>query len=75
MGLRPWNPEVLLTASSVSQNLIKEEDLIYQKLSDELPDEQAGQLERYFEAVSSTSFRKETLTYVQGMKLRNKAIK
>ncbi len=75
MGLRPWNPEVLLTASSVYQNLIKEEDLIYQKLSDELPDEQAGQLERYFEAVSSTSFRKETLTYVQGMKLRNKAIK
>ena len=75
MGLRPWNPEVLLTASSVYQNLIKEEDLIYQKLSDELPDEQAGQLERYFEAVSSTSFRKETLPYVQGMKLRNKAIK
>ena len=75
MGLRPWNPEVLLTASSVYQNLIKEEDLVYQKLSDELPDEQAGQLERYFEAVSSTSFRKETLTYVQGMKLRNKAIK
>jgi hypothetical protein len=75
VGLRPWNPEVLLTASSVYQNLIKEEDLIYQKLSDELPDEQAGQLERYFEAVSSTSFRKETLTYVQGMKLRNKAIK
>lgn len=75
MGLRPWNPEVLLTASSVYQNPIKEEDLIYQKLSDELPDEQAGQLERYFEAVSSTSFRKETLTYVQGMKLRNKAIK
>ena len=75
MGLRPWNPEVLLTASSVYQNLIKEEDLIYQKLSDELPDEQAGQLERYFEAVSSTSFRKETLTYVQGMKLKNKAIK
>lgn len=50
------------------QNLIKEEDLIYQKLSDELPDEQADELERYFEAVSSTSSRKETLTYVQGMK-------
>lgn len=50
------------------QNLIKEEDLIYQKLSDELPDEQADELERYFEAISSTSSRKETLTYIQGMK-------
>lgn len=50
------------------QNRLKEEDLIYQKLSDELPDEQAEELEQYFIAVSATTARKETLTYVQGMK-------
>ena len=50
------------------QNLLKAENLIYQKLSDELPDEQMEELERFFEASSSTSSRKETLTYIQGMK-------
>ncbi len=50
------------------QKRLKEEDLIYQKLSGELLNEQAKDLERYFEATSSTAARKETLTYIQGMK-------
>lgn len=50
------------------QKRLKEEDLIYQKLSNELPDEQAEELEHYFEATSFTEARKETLTYIQGMK-------
>lgn len=50
------------------QKLLKEEDLIYEKLLDELPDEQAEELEKYFEATVSTSSRRDALTYVQGMK-------
>lgn len=50
------------------QKRLKEEDLIYQKLSEELSDGQAEELEQYFIATSSTASRKETLTYIQGMK-------
>ncbi len=50
------------------QNLLKKERGIYQKLSDELSDEQAEELLQYFEAANSTEARKETLTYIQGMK-------
>lgn len=50
------------------QKRLKEEDLIYQKLLEELTDEQAEELKQYFIAVSSTAARKETLTYAQGMK-------
>ena len=46
------------------QNRLKE-DLIYQKLSDELSDEQAEELLQYFEATNSTTVRKEMLTYIQ----------
>lgn len=47
---------------------LEEEDLIFRKLLEELPDGQAEDLKRYFDAVSSTAARKETLTYIQGMK-------
>ena len=50
------------------QNRLKEEDLIYRKLSDGLSDPQAEELEQYFEAASSTLERQEMLTYIQGMK-------
>lgn len=50
------------------QKRLKEEDLIYQKLSEELPDKKAKELECYFEAISFTEARKEALTYIQGMK-------
>lgn len=50
------------------QKRLKEEVLIYQKLSEELPNEQAEELEQYFIAASSTTARKETLTYIRGMK-------
>lgn len=46
----------------------KEEDSIYQKLVDELPFEQTQQLEEYFIALSSAAARRETLSYIQGMK-------
>ena len=48
--------------------LLKEADLIYDKLSEELTDKQADLLEQYFEATVATTSRRETLTYVQGMK-------
>lgn len=50
------------------QKRLREEDLMYEKLSGELPEEQAVELERYFEAASLTVARKETLIYIQGMK-------
>lgn len=50
------------------QKRLKEEDLIYQKLLDEVTETQAEELEQYFIATSSTAARKETLTYIQGMK-------
>lgn len=48
--------------------LLKEADLIYDKLSEELSDEQAETLEQYFEAIVAASARRETLTYIEGMK-------
>lgn len=48
--------------------LRKAADLIYDKLADQLSDEQAGLLEQYFEATVATTSRRDTLTYVQGMK-------
>lgn len=48
--------------------LLKEADLIYDKLSEELTDKQADLLEQYFEATVATTARRDTLTYVQGMK-------
>lgn len=50
------------------QKRLKEEDLIYQKLLDELTEKQAEELEQYFIATTATAARKETLTYTQGMK-------
>ena len=50
------------------KKLIMEESAIFEELSEELPDEQADKLERYFEAANATSARKEILTYIQGMK-------
>jgi len=50
------------------QQLLKEEDILYEKLSEELSDKQADELEKYFEATTATSARKEILTYIQGMK-------
>lgn len=50
------------------QNRLKEEDLIYEELSEELPDKQADKLEKYFEAAITTAARKEILTYIQGMR-------
>lgn len=50
------------------QKRLKDEDLIYQKLLDELTEEQAEELEQYFVATAATAARKETLTYTQGMK-------
>lgn len=46
----------------------KEEDLIFESLSEELTFEQAEKLEQYFAATIATAARKETLTYTQGMK-------
>lgn len=48
--------------------LLKESDLIYDKLSEELPDEQAELLEQYFESTIAATARRDTLTYIQGMK-------
>ena len=48
--------------------LLKESDLIYDKLLEDLSDEQAELLEQYFEATVATTARRDTLTYIQGMK-------
>ena len=48
--------------------LLKEADLIYEKLSEELTDDQADLLEAYFEATVVTTARRDTLTYIEGMK-------
>ena len=50
------------------QKRLKNEEMIYQKLLNELADKQAEELEQYFEAITATAARKETLTYTQGMK-------
>lgn len=50
------------------QNLLKEEDLLYEKLSEELTDEQVEESEKYFEAAVAAASRKEILAYIQGMK-------
>lgn len=50
------------------KKLITEEDALYEELSEQLPDEEAGILEKYFEATNAASARKEILTYIQGMK-------
>lgn len=50
------------------QKRLEDENLIYDKLSKELTDKQAEQLEKYFIAVNTTAARKEILTYIQGMK-------
>lgn len=47
---------------------LKNEEMIYEKLYDELTQEQAEQLEQYFIATHFTSERKEALSYIQGMK-------
>lgn len=50
------------------KKLITEEDALYEELSEQLPDEEADILEKYFEATNAVSARKEILTYIQGMK-------
>lgn len=50
------------------RNLLKEEDLLYEKLSEELTDEQVEHLEKYFEASVVTVARREILAYIQGMR-------
>ncbi len=50
------------------QELLKAQDLLYEKLEEKLSDELADELEEYFEATVETSARKEKLTYLQGMK-------
>lgn len=50
------------------QKKLKEEDLKYKRLIEELTDKQADWLEEYMEAANATMARKEILTYVQGMK-------
>lgn len=50
------------------KKLITEEDTLYEELIEQLPDEEADKLEKYFEATNATSARKEILTYIQGMK-------
>lgn len=50
------------------QKLLKEQDVLYEKLEGKLSGEQAELLEQYFESTVETSSRKEKLTYLQGMK-------
>lgn len=50
------------------QKLLKADDEIYEKLTEELSDEQAELLEQYFESTVESASRKEKLTYMQGMK-------
>ena len=47
---------------------LKEDNLLYGKLKDALTNEQAELLEEYFTSALSSSSRKETLAYTQGMK-------
>ena len=58
----------LYRQDEIYQKRIEEENLIYEKLRDELSDEQKEQLENYFIATTETDARKETLIYIQGMK-------
>lgn len=50
------------------QKLLKADDEIYEKLTEELSDEQAELLEQYFKSTVESASRKEKLTYMQGMK-------
>ena len=50
------------------QECLKQEDEIYEKLSEQLPDEQADQLEQYFTAASATTTVREKIAYIQGAK-------
>jgi len=50
------------------QRLLKEADMIFDKLNEEITDEQSSLLEQYFEATVATTARRDTLTYIQGMK-------
>lgn len=50
------------------QELLKQADSIYDMLLEDLSDEQAKLLEEYFEATVATTSRRDTLTYIQGMK-------
>ena len=52
----------------IYQKRLGEENIIYEKLRNELTDEQKELLESYFLATTETAARKETLTYIQGMK-------
>ncbi len=51
-----------------AQRLLKEEQLIYEKLYAKLPNEESEELRQYFMAASSTAARKENLAYEQGMR-------
>lgn len=48
--------------------LLKQADSIYDKLLEDLTDDQAELLEQYFEATVATTARRDALTYIQGMK-------
>lgn len=68
------NPRVIEKLEEIYQadetylKLLKEENLIYEKLSKKLLEKQAAELEHYFESVTATASRKQILTYIQGMK-------
>ncbi|MDE7313671.1 MAG: hypothetical protein K2N87_18945 [Eubacterium sp.] len=50
------------------KRLLKEEEFIYEKLSNKLMEEQTEELKHYLEAVNATSARRDRLAYIQGMK-------
>lgn len=49
------------------QKLLKEEDLLYGKLSVELSEEQSKELEKYKEAVAAASLQKAIIAYTKGI--------
>ncbi len=49
------------------QKLLKEEDLLYGKLSVELSEEQSKELEKYKKAVAAASLQKAILAYTKGI--------
>lgn len=50
------------------QRLLQEEQILYEQLCAKLSDEASEELHLYFMAACSTSARKESLTYQQGMR-------
>jgi hypothetical protein len=50
------------------QKLLKEEQLIYEKLCKKLSNEDAAELQKYFMAATSTAAKKENLAYERGMR-------